>query len=233
VDCRRFVVESSYAEGIARHYADADDEGAIARIPIPYPQYGAPDPIVSEASVVAAVAGPGAPRRSVRLVTLIEAIGILVGDGHDLRLAVIGAVRRLDRSRAVKQARAAGIAERVRFRPVRWPAELEHALRAATIAVQLFDRSSEALTEEPIAPCLAAGLPTIASAVGAIHELPDSSVVKLEPGSSAADVAAAIRTLVADPDLRQRLRAAGLAHAAERQPARIAAELRRLIAAAG
>lgn len=90
-------------------------------------------------------------------------------------------------------------------------------LATATVALQLRagDRGESSAT---IAHCLAAGLPVITTAVGAVTELPDDAVVRVPPQASAARIGDELAALVADPERRAALAAAGRRWQAARQP---------------
>ncbi len=86
-----------------------------------------------------------------------------------------------------------------------------HWLAAADIAVQL-RRDSRGETSGAVMDALAAGVPTIANAHGAMAELPADAVLLLPENLTPHDLADALATLAADPALRARLGAAGRAH---------------------
>lgn len=75
----------------------------------------------------------------------------------------------------------------------------------------------------------ASGLPTVATAVGGVRSLGDCSLL-VEPGDSAA-AAAALRTVVGDESLRERLIAAGLSRARRATTEVVARELARFLGA--
>jgi len=84
-----------------------------------------------------------------------------------------------------------------------------------TVAVQLREMS---MGESPasVADCLAAGVPTIASAVGAVRELPDDAVVKVAPDVQAEPLGELVLALMNDAPRRTSLRSAGQALARDR-----------------
>ena len=104
-------------------------------------------------------------------------------------------------------------------KPVDTRADYDETLATATVAVQLRDGTngeSSAATGD----CLAAGIPTIVSAVGAARDLPDDAVVKIERTTDLAD---ALTALLADEKRRAALSRRALAHA-ERHTFAVAAD---------
>ncbi len=77
-------------------------------------------------------------------------------------------------------------------------------LAAADIAIQLRS-GSRGETSASAADCLAAGLPTIVNAHGALAELPEDTAIMLEDRLDTAALAAAIDRLAETPDLRRSL----------------------------
>ena len=76
---------------------------------------------------------------------------------------------------------------------------------------------------------MAHGLPVITTAVGAVDELPAEAAVRLPADAGPEQVGDALAHLLADPDRRRALAAAGRAYRVTRQPADAA---RSLVAAA-
>ena len=80
-----------------------------------------------------------------------------------------------------------------------------------------------------IADCLAAGVPTIAAAVGSARELPTDVVVRVERDATPAALAGTVSGLLRDVDARIALTAAGRRwareHSIEQAAAAIAAQL--------
>lgn len=84
-------------------------------------------------------------------------------------------------------------------------------LAAADIAVQL-RKGSRGETSAGAADCLAAGIPAIVNAHGALGELPQAAVLMLADIVETDALAAAIDRLACDPDLRRSLGDAGRAY---------------------
>ena len=90
--------------------------------------------------------------------------------------------------------------------------EYESWLRRATVAVQL-RASTNGESSAAVADCLAAGLPTVVTRLGAARELPDGATVKVAPDVSPEGLAAEIGGLLADGARREAMAQAAVAHA--------------------
>ena len=82
-----------------------------------------------------------------------------------------------------------------------------------TVAVQLRD-GSNGESSAAVAGCLAAGIPTIVTAIGSAVEYPDDAVVKVERDITVDELAEVVLELMRDPQRRARLSEAALAYAA-------------------
>ena len=90
--------------------------------------------------------------------------------------------------RCHEAARRFGVEERVRITGPVDDDEFRRWLEQATLAVQLREHSNGE-TQATIADCLAAGIPTVVTALGSARELPDDVVAKVEREISAQDLA--------------------------------------------
>jgi len=137
--------------------------------------------------------------RALALLDQIRFSALLVGDGPD-RAGVEAEVRSLD------------LEDRVELAGSR--ADVPTLLAAADVFV-LSSRSEGAPIS--ILEAMAAGLPVVACDVGGVGELvADGETGLLVPPAEPARLAEALRRLLADPELRRRLGAAGRARARER-----------------
>jgi glycosyltransferase involved in cell wall biosynthesis len=145
---------------------------------------------------------------------LIEAVEILVGEGHDVQVVLAGgSADEAHRRRVV--ARTA-IHDRIRFTgPVDRPAKLELLRSADVLALpSYYVNEAHPLV---ILEAMAAGLPVVATRHAAIPEMVDDEVTGLLVAPRDVEsLAAALRRLVADPQLRERLGRAGRARYLER-----------------
>jgi glycosyltransferase involved in cell wall biosynthesis len=64
-----------------------------------------------------------------------------------------------------------------------------------------------------VADCLAAGIPTMVTAIGAHAELPPRATVQVRAGTSAHEIAGLLRTVLSDRERRQTLSRCALEHA--------------------
>ena len=133
-----------------------------------------------------------------------------------------------ERRRYAEQAERLGVADRVEITGELSDAEFRTRIGAATIGVQL--RSvSNGESAGSVADCLAAGVPTVATALGGVRELPDELLVKVERDVSAEALAETLENLLDDPARMAALRAAGLAYAREHSFARVAEQLHQML----
>jgi glycosyltransferase involved in cell wall biosynthesis len=143
--------------------------------------------------------------------------------GHDLMLSALATipdlawrcvcVGALNRDppfvdRLLRQARAAGIADRVVFTGARTGAALDSAYAAADVLVLASRAETYGMV---VAEALAHGLPVLATAVGGVPEALGRSPSGRQPGllvpaEDSASLATALRRWLADASLRQQLR---------------------------
>ena len=95
------------------------------------------------------------------------------------------------------------------------PEEYARRLSSATVAVQLRG-STNGESSAAIGDCLAAGVPTVVTEIGANRSLPDDVVVKVPPDVTAAQLTSTLRGLLADDARRAALSAAARAYARSR-----------------
>ena len=164
------------------------------------------------------------PRKGLRV--LPEAVAALVADGHNVTLDLvgptIGQIGDEERDRIAAEARRLGVGERV---AIKGPVPLDQLMPlyqhydAFVLPTQPGEGIPRVLLE-----AMAAGLPVVTTNVSGIASLirHDENGL-LMADSSAGAVAVAVRRLVAEPALRQRLIAGGYetarAHTLERQAA--------------
>jgi glycosyltransferase involved in cell wall biosynthesis len=199
------------------------------RAPLALPDRGAARAALglgTEAEVIAAF-GLVTPRKVPLL--LLEGFAALARARPAAVLVFVGgAVDGLDAALA-EGARRLGLPERVRVTG-RVPVEAYRQwLAAADLAVQL-RQDSTGETSGAVKDALAAGLPTLVNAHGAMAELPPETCRQLPEGFGAADLAAALREMLEDAPGRAALGAAAAAWAREAlAPAAVAARLHDLI----
>jgi glycosyltransferase involved in cell wall biosynthesis len=161
---------------------------------------------------------------------LVDAFASLVqgaGRADDAMLAFVGPVSE-DLARALAdRASAQGIGDLLALTgPL--PQERYRAwLAAATLAVQL-RRSFNGEASAAVGECLASGVPTVATNLGWLRELPREAVELVPPSVDAEGLTAVLAGLLADPARRALLAGAGRAFAARQT---FAATARALLAA--
>ena len=148
------------------------------------------------------------PRKNV--VTLLEALSRLVAEGdHDLRLVIAGAAGwRNDEVR--RRVRELGLEQAVQMIGYVDAADLPALYGAATAFV--YPSLFEGFGLPPL-EAMACGTPVVCSNTSSLPEVVGEAALTVDPRSPA-ELAAALRRVLDDAELRARLRAAGLERAA-------------------
>jgi glycosyltransferase involved in cell wall biosynthesis len=143
---------------------------------------------------------------------VIEALAELRRAGIEARLALVGSISEALTADLTDLARGLGVGEAFQLTgPVSWSTYLDW-LGRTDIAVQLRSHSSGEASGA-VSECLSAGLATVVSDLGWMHDLPDDAVVKVPYECSAAALAAALSRLLGDDADRRRLADEGERHA--------------------
>ena len=222
----RVIVHSRYAAQIARLDAAPGDEGKIEVLgfgvpdPEEFPRVATERPVIGTFGLVAEVK---------QVEKVVNAFALLAKRRPEPVLTLVGPpVGEAERRRYAEQAERLGVADRVEITGELSDAEFRARIGAATIGVQL--RSvSNGESAGSVADCLAAGVPTVATALGGVRELPDDLLVKVERDVSAEALADTLESLLEDPARMAALRAAGLAYAREHSFARVAEQLHQML----
>ena len=217
----RFVVNSHYAAHLARSDAAPADRHKVEVAPFAFPspeEFEAPTK--SGAELVIATFGVVAPVKQTEKV--LEAFAVVAEAHPDAVLRVAGPPAGpgdYDHLRA--RAAELGLLNRVQLLGHVDQAEFRRLVTGTTIAVQL---RAISMGESPasVGDCLAAGVPTIVSAVGAARELPDEAVVKVRPDVRADELGRMLLALAEDQPRQAALGRAGRALASERSFERVA-----------
>lgn len=201
---------------IARHMArelTARLDGPPAGDTVRIRPHGIPAAVVAAAPVPQAtgrltVAMTGRIDPEKRQADLVEAVGLLAGEFPDLRLLLIGGGTLEPDLR--RRADELGIADRLTITGgLPWE-EVMARVREAAIYVQTSEREGF-----PLGPLEAAsqGLPLVLSRIGAHEDIVRPGVNGLDfPAGDVPALAAAIRTLLADVELRRAMGAGALEH---------------------
>ncbi|QIP86750.1 glycosyltransferase family 4 protein [Streptomyces sp. Tu 2975] len=167
----------------------------------------APDPSVAEVpGRIVTTSSADVPLKG--LVHLVEALAKLRTENPDAHLVVVG--KRAEDGPVAQLIERYGLDDAVRFVKGITDAELVDLVRSAQIACvpSLYEGFSL-----PAAEAMATGTPLVATTGGAIPEVagPDGETCLAVPPGDAEALAAALRRLFGDPDLRARLGDAGRA----------------------
>ena len=211
----RYLGHSGYAAQIAMLDAAPGDERKVERIEFRFPDpaeapQARPDesaPLIVSLGVVAEVK---------QTAKVVEAFGHLASAHPRATLAIVGPIASEAEERRCRElAQFFGLENRVEITGGVEADEFRSWLTRAALAVQLRAHSNGE-TQATISDCLASGIPTIVTALGSAHDLPDDAVVKVDREISAEDLSDRMSALLAHPDRRAAMVEAGLRHAAER-----------------
>jgi glycosyltransferase involved in cell wall biosynthesis len=218
--CERFLVHSRYAAQLARLEAAPADTLKIGVVPFGMVNPdGRPRRAASGPALVATFGIATAAKQTQKIV---EAFGMVAKTNQEASFAVVGSFADpRERAAAADLVAGPGLGGRIELAGRLDEPEFHSWMSRTTVAVQL--RSwSNGETSAAVADCLAAGIPTIVTAIGSAAELPDDCVVKVAVDIAAHELGRKIRALLADPVRRARLSEAGIAFAREHSFARAA-----------
>jgi glycosyltransferase involved in cell wall biosynthesis len=219
----RFLTTSTFAANLARLDAwpgDRDRIGPVgfgigtSRLADPTPPLERPGPPV--------VASFGVVNRLKQGPLLVEAFAKAAPS--DARLVFVGPAGADDAAAIARRADDFGIGSQVEVCGEVDGSVYARWLDRAWVAVQL-RASTNGESSAAIGDCLAAGLPTIVTGIGANRELPAGAVVAVPPDVDADGLAGAISGLLGSTERRRSMGEAALAHAAVRSFAQAARDL--------
>jgi glycosyltransferase involved in cell wall biosynthesis len=221
----RYLVHSEYAADLARLDAATGDEHKIGLLPfgMTSPEEFADYPRDNGKPLVATFGIVG-PAKQPELV--LESFARLAARELDAELVFAGPVEPRQEARLREVARTLGIIERVQLTGELAEAEFYRWISKASVALQL-RAASNGETSGTITRCLAAGVPTIVTAIGPARELPDEAVVKVDPDISPELLAQEVMALLHDPARQATLRQRGLDHVRANSFAQVADALER------
>jgi glycosyltransferase involved in cell wall biosynthesis len=205
----RVVVTSEFAARLARVDARPDDQERIFVVPLAYPDAtgfsaGRDETIVASFGVVNEVKEP---------VLMVEALAALRGRGRDLRLVLAGPVGERDRATVLSAVARLGLEGRVELAGFLHREAYVDLLDRAGMAVQLRARTNGEASAA-IHDCVAHGVPTVVTDLGAAGELP-GFVEKVPPGVPADRLADRLAALLDDRARRKQMDEEGRAFARE------------------
>ena len=217
-----FIATSNYAATLARLDARPADRHKVAVIPLAFGVHAPPPGPPPDGPPLLASYGLVNARKQTG--TLLEAFAIVAAAHPDARLAVVGPAGEAEVAALRARIAGLGLERRVELTGRVDPEDYGAWLRRTTVAVQLRD-DTNGETSGAVGACLAAGVPTVVTAIGPARELAPGSVVPLPPLAPPEQVAAAIDELLRHPERRLALRRAAQAQAAERSFERTARRL--------
>jgi glycosyltransferase involved in cell wall biosynthesis len=202
-----FIVHSHHAAHLARHDAAPEHRHKVRVAPFAFP-----DPALFSGSLrtpgelVVGTFGVVAPEKQTEKV--VDAFSVVADKRDDCVLVVAGppaGAGAYERLRA--RVDELGLADRTRLLGDLDGDSFRREVGRATVAVQLRALS---LGESPasVADCLAAGVPTVVTEVGAARELPDQTVVKVPPDITAAMLGRRLLALLEDAPARASMQTA-------------------------
>jgi glycosyltransferase involved in cell wall biosynthesis len=208
---RRFLVHSDFAARLARLDANPEDEAKVGVLPFGHPSGDeAPEPAGRNDALIATF-GLTTPVK--RIDVLIDAMREVVKSIPRAWLAVVGDIHpERDRKRYESQIEQLELSENVQLTGRADRRTYRDFLERSTVAVQL-RAITHGESSGAVADCLASGVPTIVTGLGAAREVPDSAVVKVDVGCTAHELATELIALLRDPNRREKLAAAGREHA--------------------
>jgi len=222
----RYLVHSRYAQQIAQLDAlpqDADKAQVLGfAFPSPeeFPREEPRHPIVATFGLVAPVK---------QTEKVVKAFAQVAAVHSTATLAVVGPAGAKNAVDAcVRLAEDLGIGGRVQVTGELNDQDFRSLIGGATVAVQLRE-TSNGETAASMADCLAAGVPTIVTAIGSARELPDDCVVKLERDVDPNALASEIARLLADDARRAVMQDAGQLYARSNSFEKIAKRLYRTV----
>ncbi|HMC05696.1 MAG TPA: glycosyltransferase [Actinomycetota bacterium] len=218
-----FLTTSEFAAGLARRDARPEDLSRVGVLPhalrlLP----GRAEPaerVVASFGVVNPTKATGA---------LLDAFAIVREARPDARLRLVGSGSPEDLAGVRSRAEDLGIGGAVTMTGKVDDAAWDHHLSETMVAVQL-RASTNGEFSGAVAEALAAGIPTIVTALGSAAELPDDAAVKLPTGATPADLAAEILGLLDDAARRKGLSEGARAYAATLSIEAVAKKLYRVL----
>jgi glycosyltransferase involved in cell wall biosynthesis len=163
----------------------------------------------------------GAGEHAEAIDLLMHAFGAIAQERAGARLVLLGRLEPGAEVRLGETATNLGLREGVHLAGRLEGDEYWRALASADVAVEL-RTSSDGEASASVCDCLAARVPTVVSSVGWLDELPDPAVLHVPRECAPGELAGAIRRVLDEPDLRERIRAAQEEHAAANSYERVA-----------
>lgn len=212
-DSELFLVHSSSAQQLARRDARPEDRAKVVVMPFAFPDpdrfTGFPrrEDTIGTFGVVAPVKQTG---------KVLEAFALVARERPDCRLTIVGPPAGAgDLEELERRASELGLDDRVELAGRVDDERFRGLVAGTTVAVQL---RAVTMGESPasVTDCLAAGVATVATAIGSARELPDDALVKVAPDVEPETLARLLLSLLDDEERRRALGEAGRRLARER-----------------
>ena len=216
---RRFLVSSEAAAALARAEARAADTGKVGWLPFAFapwePRAAAAGRNAPDGSDGAVIAHFGIVDPAKEPFTLLEAFALLQPSWPSARLRFVGPIAAELAGELRRRAAGLGLAGALEVTGAVDRARYEAALATTTVAVQL-RAASNGEASAAVGECLAAGVPTVVTAIGWSRELPAAVAVQVRRAVPAGELAVVLDGLLADDQRRAGLARAGRDEAARR-----------------
>jgi glycosyltransferase involved in cell wall biosynthesis len=167
------------------------------------------------------VVSHGAGEHAEAIDLLLHAFAAIAREREGARLMLLGRLEPGAEARLGDTATNLGLTDAVHLARQLEGDEYWRALASADVAVEL-RTSSDGEASPSVCDCLAARVPTIGSSVGWLDELPDPAVLHVPRECAPGELSGAIRRVLDEPGLRERIRAAQDEHAAANSYERVA-----------
>ena len=230
---QQVLVHSSFAASVVG--LDAGVEPQIAYPlpcpPVPHEHEGrevAPDEVVGAEAGRPTIASFGIVSPVKQPDLLVAALPTVVAAVPDVRLRFVGEVEDHHRRDLLAQAADLGVERHLEFTDHLDDEQFHQAQRSATVAAQL-RAVTNAESSAAVAELLSLGVPTVVTGLGAMTELPDDAVVKLDVDASGADLGRILVSLLTDDTRRASLAEGAKAYARANSFSQAAAVLAKLL----
>jgi glycosyltransferase involved in cell wall biosynthesis len=223
---QQVLVHSSFGASVV-----ALDTGSAVQViyPLPCPTVGAdpdPDPAPVRERPVIASFGIVSPVKQPEV--LVSAMPLVLAAVPAARLVFAGEVEDHHRAELESQADELGVADCLEFTGHLDDDGFARAQESAAVAVQL-RAITNGESSAAVAELLSLGVPTVVTELGAMTELPDDAVVKVDRAVTGHDLAAVLIDLLTDPDRRDSLREGAQAYARANSFSQAAAVLAKVL----
>jgi glycosyltransferase involved in cell wall biosynthesis len=217
-----FLVHSNHAAQLARLDAAPEDEHKVEVIPFrfPPPREGETREAGDSEEVIVGTFGLVSAAKQTE--KLVDAWPFVIREVRAAQLAIVGSDAGTgETARLGIRAEQLGVGESVIQTGDLEEEDFQRWISRSSIAVQL-RAGSNGESSAVVAQTLAAGVPTVVTAIGSARELPDAAVVKVDRDLTPRQLADEIIELLRAPERRRALSRAGVTLAGEHSFERVA-----------